>query len=87
MPLRPDRGENDASDGSACRLEALLTEKDVAAMLSLEPATLRNWRVKGEGPPFVRLSRRAIRYSRADVSEWLASRTRRSTSATEVNHG
>jgi predicted DNA-binding transcriptional regulator AlpA len=66
---------------------ALLTEKQVAAMLSLEPATLRNWRVKGQGPRFVRLSRRAIRYSRVDVDEWLASRARRSTSATEANHG
>jgi predicted DNA-binding transcriptional regulator AlpA len=52
---------------------ALLTEKDVAATLGLKPATLRNWRVKGEGPRFLRLSRRAIRYSRADVGEWVAS--------------
>jgi predicted DNA-binding transcriptional regulator AlpA len=67
--------------------KALLTEKDVAATLGLKPATLRNWRVRGEGPRFVRLSRRAIRYRRADVDEWVASRARRSTSATEVNHG
>jgi predicted DNA-binding transcriptional regulator AlpA len=66
---------------------ALLTEKQVASMLSLEPATLRNWRVKGQGPRFVRLSRRAIRYSRVDVGEWLASRARRSTSVAEINHG
>jgi predicted DNA-binding transcriptional regulator AlpA len=62
----------------------LLTEKDVAATLGLQPATLRNWRVKGEGPPFVRLSRRAVRYRRTDVDQWLASRVRRSTSATEA---
>jgi predicted DNA-binding transcriptional regulator AlpA len=58
----------------------LLSEKQVAAMLGLEPPTLRNWRVKGQGPRFVRLSRRAVRYSRADVEEWVASRKRRSTS-------
>jgi predicted DNA-binding transcriptional regulator AlpA len=58
----------------------LLSEKQVAAMLGLEPPTLRNWRVKGQGPRFVRLSRRAVRYSRADVEEWVASRRRRSTS-------
>ena len=58
----------------------LLTETAVATRLSLSPATLRNWRVKGLGPPFVRLSRRAVRYEAAAVDEWIAARARRSTS-------
>jgi len=58
----------------------LLTENEVAARLGLSPATLRNWRVKGLGPPFVRLSPRAVRYEAEVVDEWIASRARRSTS-------
>jgi predicted DNA-binding transcriptional regulator AlpA len=57
----------------------LLTEAAVAARLSLSPATLRNWRVRGFGPPFVRLSRRAVRYEAEVVDNWIAVRARRST--------
>jgi len=58
----------------------LLTESALAARLSLSPATLRNWRVKGLGPPFVQLSRRAVRYRAEDVDQWIATRECRSTS-------
>ncbi len=58
----------------------LLTEGAVATRLSLSPATLRNWRVKGLGPPFVRLSLRAVRYQAEVVDEWIATLARRSTS-------
>jgi predicted DNA-binding transcriptional regulator AlpA len=64
----------------------LLNEKEAAAVLGLEPATLRNWRVKGQGPRYAQLSRRAIRYSRTDIDEWVASRVRRSTSAPEAGN-
>jgi predicted DNA-binding transcriptional regulator AlpA len=64
----------------------LLNEKEAAAVLGLEPATLRNWRVKGQGPRYVQLSRRAVRYSRTDIDEWVASRVRRSTSAPEAGN-
>jgi hypothetical protein len=57
----------------------LLTERAVAVRLSLSPATLRNWRVKGLGPAFVRLSRRAVRYQGEVVDEWIAMRARRTT--------
>lgn len=33
---------------------------------------LAAWR--GDGPPFLRISRRAVRYDRADFEAWLASR-------------
>jgi predicted DNA-binding transcriptional regulator AlpA len=59
---------------------AILGERELAAKLSLAPATLRNWRVTGLGPRFVRLSARAVRYRGADVETWLSARVRRSTS-------
>jgi predicted DNA-binding transcriptional regulator AlpA len=58
----------------------LLREKEVADLLGLSSATLRNWRTRGDGPPFVRLSGRAIRYQPVALREWVAQRTRRSTS-------
>jgi hypothetical protein len=59
---------------------ALLNAKEAGQILKLAPATLRNWRVQGRGPPWIRLSRRAIRYRIEDITVWLAERIRRSTS-------
>jgi len=61
----------------------LLDERAVSARLGLSVRTLRNWRVKGIGPKFVRLSRRAVRYAPADVDAWIAARTVGSTSEGE----
>ncbi len=51
-------------------LEDLLTEREVAALLNLRPATLTKWRSLGRGPIFRRLgrgARPAVRYLRGDV--------------------
>jgi predicted DNA-binding transcriptional regulator AlpA len=52
----------------------LLTPEQVAEMLQVHPGTLENWRVKGEGPPFVKLGgkrRSPVRYRRKDVEDWI----------------
>ena len=58
----------------------LLTEKEVAQATGFSTRTLQKWRMIGEGPPFVRISARAIRYRRVDIDEWINSRLRTSTS-------
>lgn len=58
----------------------LLNQRDAASYLSVEPRTLEAWRCRGGGPPFVRISARAIRYRREDLSRWIEERVRRSTS-------
>jgi predicted DNA-binding transcriptional regulator AlpA len=65
----------------------LLDERAVAGLLGLSPATMRNWRVKGLGPNFQRLSARAIRYRLCDVEAWLSTCARRSTSHTSHTEG
>lgn len=60
--------------------EQLLPEKTAAQLLSISPRTLRNWRVQGKGPQFVKLSSRAIRYRYGDIIQWSESQTRSSTS-------
>jgi predicted DNA-binding transcriptional regulator AlpA len=47
-----------------------LTEREAAVRLGLTCATLRAWRHRGTGPPFLRLGR-AIRYLSSDIDEFL----------------
>ncbi len=56
-----------------------LTPETVADRLGVKPHTLAKWRVSGDGPRFVRVSPRVIRYIEADVDAWMADRVRRST--------
>jgi predicted DNA-binding transcriptional regulator AlpA len=60
--------------------QKLVKEKQAADMLSVAPRTLRNWRTRGGGPRFVKISGRCIRYRVADLNEWTKARTKRSTS-------
>jgi predicted DNA-binding transcriptional regulator AlpA len=53
----------------------LLTTEQTASVLGVSPWTLFAWRKRGTGPPYVRFSRQAIRYSMDDLTAWL--RTRR----------
>ena len=46
---------------------ALLTDTDIAAYFGLALQTVRNWRGLGEGPAFIRVGKRAIRYKPTDV--------------------
>lgn len=55
--------------------DALMTEDEVAAMLRVEPRTVRLWR-QTRGLPFIRLSRKVVRFRRADVEAWLARQIR-----------
>lgn len=55
--------------------DQLLNTNETAEWLGVAPISLRIWRSRGEGPPFVRVSRRGIRYRRGDVTEWLRDRT------------
>ena len=59
---------------------AYLTTKEAAALLRMQPQSMRRWRWAGGGPPFVKLSNRVL-YRVADVEAWLAERTVTSTAA------
>jgi Helix-turn-helix domain len=50
-----------------------------AARLGLAPATLEKMRVRGDGPPFCRWSRRRIVYAVAAIDQWAREREYRST--------
>jgi predicted DNA-binding transcriptional regulator AlpA len=48
-------------------------------MLGLATSTLAKLRLKGNGPTYCKLGRRVV-YRRADLEQWLESRTARDTS-------
>lgn len=50
---------------------ALLDEKEAAARLCLSVSTLRNWRAQHEGPKYVKLGRRSIRYQQSDLTAFV----------------
>jgi predicted DNA-binding transcriptional regulator AlpA len=54
-------------------LEALLEEHDVARITGLSLASVRRWRLVGQGPRFLKLGR-AVRYQGEDLAAWLDSR-------------
>lgn len=58
----------------------LLNEREAANLLGFSSKALQAWRITGRGPKFVRISARAIRYRRADLSQWIEDRVRLSTS-------
>ncbi len=50
----------------------LLTERDLARVLALKPTTLQEWRSRGYGPPYLRLSGlRMVRYPTAGLKAWI----------------
>lgn len=53
----------------------LVDELAAARLLQLRPRTLAAWRARRWGPPFVRISKKCVRYSVADLSAWLRART------------
>ena len=65
--------------------EALLYPAEVAFLLGLSVRTLEAKRLRGGGVPFIALSRRAVRYRRSDLREFIEARRRRSTSDPGAN--
>lgn len=60
----------------------LLNEKQAADLLCYSVRALQNWRHRGGGPDFVKVSARSVRYRRADLEKWIADRTVSNTSQT-----
>jgi predicted DNA-binding transcriptional regulator AlpA len=49
----------------------LLTDVELAALYGVSLQTVRNWRWTGEGPRWVRVGARCIRYRAADVQAFI----------------
>lgn len=60
-------------------MEALLDEDAAAPCVGLAVSTLQKLRVRGDGPPFVKIGRN-VRYRQEDLQAFVAKRVVQSTS-------
>lgn len=58
----------------------LLSRDEVFGEFGLTRRWLELAALSGDGPPYVRVSKRMVRYQRAVLQAWIAARTRTSTS-------
>ena len=59
--------------------EPLWSDSQVAQFLNVHRATVKDWRMRGIGPPYVKLNARsggAVRYKAQEVRDWLESKRR-----------
>lgn len=60
-------------------LDRLLTENEAASFLGFTIRALQGWRVKGGGPKFVKIGKKAVRYRRRDLIAWTEDNVRANT--------
>jgi len=60
--------------------DRLLNEREAATFLGYTIRALQNWRLRGGGPTYVKVSERSIRYRRRELMAWVEKRLRTSTS-------
>jgi predicted DNA-binding transcriptional regulator AlpA len=60
--------------------DKLITEREAARFLGYTHRAMQNWRHRGGGPAFVKVSARSIRYRMRDLIDWIDSKTVRNTS-------
>ena len=58
-----------------------MTPEQLADLLQVAPSTVKTWRQRRQGPPFVRLSSKEVRYDREAVMAWLRERSSQEASA------
>ncbi len=59
----------------------LLTAPQAAEHLGVPPSVLERWRGTGEGPAYIKLSGKYVRYSQEDLEAFIAQQRRQSTAA------
>jgi predicted DNA-binding transcriptional regulator AlpA len=59
----------------------LLTPQQISQQYGIGQQMLRRYRMRGDGPPFYKLSERSYRYDRAEFEAWLNTRHSQQTTA------
>ncbi len=68
-------------------LDEAVTTAEASRIVGFPACTLHTWRSRGDGPPFLKLGNRSVRYQRRALFEWLAARQRRNTADDGNGHG
>ena len=82
--MSPEHSPATATDATAqgdpTFWNALVDEKEAARFLGMTDRFMQHRRQQGDGPKFVAVSARCIRYRRLDLRAWSEARLRSSTS-------
>lgn len=62
------------------QLDRLMPESTAAEFLGISHRTLQNWRVRGGGPPYIKVAGKTVRYRFRDLLAWIEGSIRRHTS-------
>jgi excisionase family DNA binding protein len=62
---------------TARNIEPLLAPQEVADILGVQVSTLVRWRRLKQGPPYVRVGHRTVRYQPEAIEAWMKARTGR----------
>ena len=65
---------------AAADSDVLIRQEEAATILGVTPRTLEAWRYRGEGPPWVRISGRCVRYRKSDLLAFIEERVKSSAS-------
>ena len=57
--------------GTTGLLGSMLSSAEAAEYIGIGPVTLYNMRKRGEGPPFLQLTRSLVRYRKEDINAWI----------------
>jgi predicted DNA-binding transcriptional regulator AlpA len=60
--------------------DQLMDERMAASILCYSVRALQNWRHRGGGPKFIKVSARSVRYRRCDLLDWVEARVVANTS-------
>ncbi|WP_294624266.1 helix-turn-helix domain-containing protein [uncultured Roseovarius sp.] len=71
---------NDVQANPTTDPDRLMNEKEAAEVLCYSVRALQNWRSRGGGPKFIKVSARSVRYRRRDLLDWIDAHTVTSTS-------
>lgn len=61
-------------------LSRMINEHEAAIYIGHSVRALQNWRVRGGGPQYIKVSGRSIRYRRKELNEWANNKLVSSTS-------
>jgi len=53
----------------------MLSAREVAAVVGVHPDTVKEWRKRRVGPPYVKTDTGRIRYPENELQQWLQNRT------------
>ena len=80
MTVKPESSSVPAPQKPATPSFVLLTPKETARRLKVSVSWLAKARMRGDGPPYVKLTGRTVRYTDAALIQWMKGRQRMSTS-------